>query len=59
MGENQITDALGKKRGKVRSWEGVFGLSYGLPIKEDLSLGLNIKYIVSALAPAMEIMVKE
>jgi len=51
MGENQITDALGRERGKVRSWEGVFGLSYGLPIKEDLSLGLNIKYIVSALAP--------
>lgn len=51
MGENQITDALGRDKGKVRSWEGVFGLSYGLPIKEDLSVGMNLKYVVSALAP--------
>ena len=51
MGENTITDALGREKQKTRSWEGVFNLSYGLPVAEDFSLGLNIKYVVSALAP--------
>jgi len=52
MGENQIYDALGNEARKVKSWEGVFNLSYGFPIaKKDLSLGLNAKYVVSALAP--------
>jgi hypothetical protein len=39
--------------GKARSWEGIFGLSYGLPIKENLSFGLNVKYVRSALAPGI------
>lgn len=51
MGENELYDALGRERGKVRSWEGVFGLSYGLPVKDDFSLGINAKYVISALAP--------
>jgi len=52
MGENQIYDALGNETRRVKSWEGVFNLSYGFPItKKDLSLGLNAKYVVSALAP--------
>ncbi|HEX3018904.1 MAG TPA: PorV/PorQ family protein [Chitinispirillaceae bacterium] len=52
MGENQIYDALGNESRKVKSWEGVFNLSYGFPIsKKDFSLGLNAKYVVSALAP--------
>ena len=52
MGENEIYDALGNRARKVKSWEGVFNLSYGFPItKKDLSLGLNAKYVVSALAP--------
>ena len=53
MGTNEITNALGRQITKVHSWEGVFGLSYGLPLKEDLSLGMNIKYVVSALAPGV------
>lgn len=52
MGENQLWDALGNETRKVKSWEGVFNLSYGFPItKKNLSLGLNAKYVVSALAP--------
>lgn len=52
MGENQLYDALGNEARKVKSWEGVFNLSYGFPItKKNLSLGLNAKYVVSALAP--------
>lgn len=55
MGENEIYDALGNKDRTVKSWEGVFNLSYGFPIsKKDLSLGLNAKYVVSALAPGGE-----
>ncbi len=53
MGENVTTDALGREMPPKRSWEGVFGLSYGLALKEDLSLGLNAKYVYSALAPAL------
>ncbi|HLV30156.1 MAG TPA: two-component regulator propeller domain-containing protein, partial [Chitinispirillaceae bacterium] len=51
MGENEMYNALGRVTGKVRSWEGIFGLSFGLPIKDDFSLGINAKYIISALAP--------
>ena len=54
MGENPVMDAFGREEPKTRkSWEGVFGLSYGLPLKEDLSLGFNFKYVHSALAPGM------
>ncbi len=53
MGENPITDELGREKKVVRSWEGVFGLSYGLTIREDLALGINAKYVVSALAPGL------
>ncbi len=53
MGRNEIYDALGRMDREVRSWEGVFGLSYGLPINENLSLGLGAKYVVSALAPGL------
>jgi len=48
MGENEIEDDLGYYA-KSRSWEGVFGLSYGFPIKENLSVGLNAKYVCSVL----------
>ena len=54
MGENTITDALGREGPKVRSWEGVFGLSYGLNIQENLALGINAKYVISALAPGLD-----
>jgi hypothetical protein len=49
MGDNEQWDELEVYLGKARSWEGVFGLSYGFPIKEDLSLGLNAKYVYSVL----------
>ncbi|MBD3391634.1 MAG: hypothetical protein GF418_06260, partial [Chitinivibrionales bacterium] len=48
FGVNTWTDELGRELGEARSWEGVLGISYGLPIKEDLSFGLNIKYVHSA-----------
>jgi hypothetical protein len=53
MGENDITDALGRSSKKTKSWEGVFGLSWALPIKEDFSVGLNAKFVYSALAPGI------
>ena len=31
----------------------MFGLSYGLTVREDFSLGINAKYVVSALAPGL------
>jgi len=49
MGDNEQWDELEVYLGKARSWEGVFGISYGFPIKEDLSLGLNAKYVYSVL----------
>jgi hypothetical protein len=51
FGQNEWTDENGKIKGRARSWEGVFGLSYGLSLMQDLSLGLNLKYAYSALAP--------
>ncbi|MBN1131235.1 MAG: PorV/PorQ family protein [Chitinispirillaceae bacterium] len=53
MGLNEWTDELGRNLGKARSWEGIFGLSYGLSLTQSLSLGVNMKYIVSALAPGI------
>jgi len=49
MGDNEQWDELEVYLGKAKSWEGVFGLSYGFPVKEDLSLGLNAKYVYSVL----------
>ena len=51
MGVNEWMDDLGRELGKARSWEGVFGLSYGLPLTQTLSAGINMKYVNSALAP--------
>jgi hypothetical protein len=51
MGINNWQDELGRDQGSSRSWEGVFGLSYGFSLFQDFSVGLNMKYIVSALAP--------
>jgi ligand-binding sensor domain-containing protein len=53
MGRNTIVDALGREDREVRSWEGVFGLSYGLTVREDFSLGISAKYVRSALAPGL------
>jgi hypothetical protein len=51
MGENAWTDELGKEMGSARSYELVFGPSYGLPLTQTLSAGLNMKAVISALAP--------
>jgi ligand-binding sensor domain-containing protein len=51
FGENVSTNDQGEEIAKYRSWEGVFGLSYGLSLARDFSVGLNIKYAHSALAP--------
>jgi len=51
FGTNEWTNEQGAVIGRARSWEGVFGLSYGLSLMQDFSLGLNLKYAHSALAP--------
>ncbi|MBN2187961.1 MAG: PorV/PorQ family protein [Chitinispirillaceae bacterium] len=51
MGKNEWTDELGKVMGEARSYELVFGPSYGLPLTQTLSAGLNMKAVISALAP--------
>lgn len=53
MGINMWTDEMGREKGASRSWEGVFGLSYGFSLTESFSAGLNMKYAVSALAPGI------
>jgi hypothetical protein len=53
MGDNERWDEFDAYQGRSRSWEGVFGISYGFPVKEDLSLGINAKYVYSALDPAV------
>ncbi|MBD3322080.1 MAG: PorV/PorQ family protein [Chitinivibrionales bacterium] len=53
FGENTMTDEEGREIARFRSWEGIFGLNYGLAIKQDLSFGLNVKYVHSALAPGI------
>jgi hypothetical protein len=52
LGENERWSEVEEYLGKSRSWEGVFGISYGVPIKEDLSVGINAKYVCSALDPS-------
>lgn len=51
MGFNKIYDDLGRESEAKRSWEGIFNLSWGMPLQEDLSIGTNLKFVYSALAP--------
>jgi hypothetical protein len=51
MGVNEWSDELGRSMGRARSFETVFGLSYGLGLIEDLSVGMNAKFAWSVLAP--------
>jgi hypothetical protein len=51
FGLNTSTDDKGRELAQYRSWEGVFGLSYGMLLVQDLSAGINIKYAHSELAP--------
>ncbi|MBD3419557.1 MAG: PorV/PorQ family protein [Chitinivibrionales bacterium] len=53
FGENALTDEDGREIAKFRSWEGVFGLSYGMELRQDFSFGVNAKYAHSALAPGI------
>jgi ligand-binding sensor domain-containing protein len=54
MGTNTITNELGQVTGSLQSYEAVMGLSYGLSFSQTLSMGLNLKYAYSALAPGFE-----
>jgi hypothetical protein len=51
MGVNEWMDDLGRELGRARSYELVVGPSYGLPLSQTLSTGLNMKFVISALAP--------
>lgn len=51
FGKNVRYDAHGRELDEFQSYEYVLSLCYGLQVKEDLSLGFNIKYAHSALAP--------
>jgi hypothetical protein len=57
MGENVITDAIGRPRRSTHSWEGVMALGWGFNLAElgDSSrhYGIAIKPFVSALAPGI------
>ncbi|MDR3013747.1 MAG: PorV/PorQ family protein [Chitinispirillales bacterium] len=52
MGDHEQWDELEAYLGESRAWEGVFGISYGFPVREDLSLGINAKYVYSVLDQA-------
>ncbi len=54
FGTNTSTNDQGVEIAEYRSWEGVFGLSYGLLVAHDFSIGVNIKFANSALAPGYE-----
>jgi hypothetical protein len=54
MGVNTWTNEVGRELGEARSWEGVFGLSYGLSLTQDFSAGLNMKFVNSAIAPGFD-----
>jgi hypothetical protein len=53
MGDYERWDELEVYLGRSKSWEAVFGISYGFPVKEDLSLGINAKYVLSVLDPSV------
>jgi hypothetical protein len=50
FGQNSQTNAEGVEIGKFDSYELVGALSYGTRLTEDLGLGVNAKFIYSALA---------
>ena len=50
FGQNQQTNAEGQEIGKFDSYEMVGALSYGTRLSKDLGLGVNTKFIYSALA---------
>lgn len=52
LGEFTRTDINGQELGKFLSNEFALGLSYGTIIAKDLGIGVQLKYILSNLAPA-------
>ena len=55
FGENSITNEAGEEVQKFNSYEVVGALSYGTRLSQDWGLGLNIKFLYSALAPGITI----
>jgi len=54
MGTNEITDNFGVVTGSLHSYEMVLGGSYGVSFSQTMSMGLNVKFAYSALAPGYE-----
>ncbi len=52
LGESTFRDAQDRDLGSFRSYEFAVGLSYGVRVTNDLSLGATIRYINSALTPS-------
>jgi hypothetical protein len=57
MGQNPITDELGREKRWVHSWEAVQSVGWGFSLKEfgdsTRYAGLAVKYFISALAPGL------
>jgi len=51
LGENVRTDQTGQELGRFVSWEMAVGLSYGVPVNEDWSIGTGGRFIYSRLSP--------
>lgn len=55
FGENSITNEAGEEVQKFSSYEMVGAVSYGTRLTRDWGLGLNLKFLYSALAPGITI----
>lgn len=51
LGQQVITDENARELGTINSYDMALGLSYGTKFSETFSVGANIKYIYSKLAP--------
>lgn len=51
LGENVRTDQTSKELGRFLSWEMAVGVSYGVPLTEDWSIGTGGRFIYSRLSP--------
>ncbi len=50
-GETQATDVFGTPLARFRTFDLSAGVSYGVEIREDISIGFGLKFIYSYLAP--------
>lgn len=55
FGENSITNEAGEEIEKFSSYEMVGAVSYGTRLSREWGLGLNLKFLYSALAPGITI----